>query len=182
MGDPEPLIIRRPSLSAAHARGGYILRFATQGEIILRLIESELKQGIEVIAVDEGPGIQDVSLAMQEGYLLADDHQIVRQGLKTLLEGEGLAVVAEVADGREAVRSAREPDAAVLDLSMPLVNGLGAAREILRVCPGTRAILPTMRKEDRYVLEALQAASRVTSSRPRPRRISCARSTRCGEA
>jgi len=119
---------------------------------------------------------------MQEGYLLADDHQIVRQGLKTLLEGEGLAVVAEVADGREAVRSAREPDAAVLDLSMPLVNGLGAAREILRVCPGTRAILPTMRKEDRYVLEALQAASRVTSSRPRPRRISCARSTRCGEA
>ena len=69
--------------------GGYILRFATQGEIILRLIESELKQGIEVIAVDEGPGIQDVSLAMQEGYLLADDHQIVRQGLKTPSKAKG---------------------------------------------------------------------------------------------
>ena len=70
---------------------------------------------------------------MQESYLLADDHQIVRQALKTLLEGEGLAVVAEAADGREAVRSGREPDVAVLDFSMPLLNGLGAAREILCV-------------------------------------------------
>jgi len=94
--------------------------------------------------------------------LLADDHQIVRQGLKTLLEREGLEVVAEVADGREAVRAAREccPDVAVLDFSMPLLNGLGAAREILRACPRARAILLTMHKEDRYVLEALQAGVR----------------------
>jgi len=91
--------------------------------------------------------------------LLADDHQIVRQGLKALLEREGFAVVAEVADGQEAIRSARErcPDVAVLDFGMPLLNGLGAAREILQACPRAKAILLTMHTEDHYVLEALQA-------------------------
>jgi len=91
--------------------------------------------------------------------LLADDHLIVRQGLKALLEREGFSVVAEVADGQEAIRSARErcPDIAVLDFGMPLLNGLGAAREILQACPRAKAILLTMHTEDHYVLEALQA-------------------------
>jgi len=91
--------------------------------------------------------------------LLADDHLIVRQGLKALLEREGFSVVAEVADGQEAIRSARErcPDVAVLDFGMPLLNGLGAAREILHACPRAKAILLTMHTEDHYVLEALQA-------------------------
>jgi len=91
--------------------------------------------------------------------LLADDHLIVRQGLKALLEREGFSVVAEVADGQDAIRSARErcPDVAVLDFGMPLLNGLGAAREILQACPRAKAILLTMHTEDHYVLEALQA-------------------------
>jgi DNA-binding NarL/FixJ family response regulator len=91
--------------------------------------------------------------------LLADDHLIVRQGLRALLEREGFSVVAEVADGQEAIRSARErcPDVAVLDFGMPLLNGLGAAREILQACPRAKAILLTMHTEDHYVLEALQA-------------------------
>ena len=90
---------------------------------------------------------------------LADDHLLVRQGLKALLEREGFSVVAEVADGQEAIRSARErcPDIAVLDFGMPLLNGLGAAREILQACPRAKAILLTMHTEDHYVLEALQA-------------------------
>ena len=96
---------------------------------------------------------------MPTRILLADDHQIVRQGLKALLEREGFAVVAEVADGQEAIRAARErcPDVAVLDFGMPLLNGLGAAREILQACPRAKAILLTMHTEDHYVLEALQA-------------------------
>jgi DNA-binding NarL/FixJ family response regulator len=91
--------------------------------------------------------------------LLADDHLIVRQGLRALLEREGFSVVAEVADGREAIRvaEARCPDVAVLDFGMPLLNGLGAAHEILRICPRAKAILLTMHTEDHYVLEALQA-------------------------
>src|SRR6267142_1056808 len=91
--------------------------------------------------------------------LLADDHVIVRQGLRALLEREGFAVVAEAEDGQAAVRQARErcPDVAVLDCSMPLLNGLDAAVEIIRACPRARTILLTMHTDDHYVLSALQA-------------------------
>jgi DNA-binding NarL/FixJ family response regulator len=94
--------------------------------------------------------------------LLADDHPIVREGFKALLEREGLRVVGEASDGREAVRLAQtlHPDVAVLDLSMPLLNGLQAAQEILRASPGTRTILLTMYTEDQYVLEAVRAGIR----------------------
>jgi len=90
---------------------------------------------------------------------LADDHVIVRQGLKALLEREGFAVVAEAEDGQAAVRQARErcPDVAVLDFSMPLLNGLDAAVDIIRACPRAKAILLTMHTDDHYVLSALQA-------------------------
>jgi len=91
--------------------------------------------------------------------LLADDHLIFRQGLKGVLEREGLQVVGEAVDGQEAIRRARDssPDVAVLDLTMPLLNGLDAAREIVRVSPRTRPILLTMQSEDPYVLEAMRA-------------------------
>lgn len=71
--------------------------------------------------------------------LLADDHQIIRQSLKALLEQKGFAVVGEASDGHEAVRLANEkhPDVAVLDLSMPLLNGIDAARQIRHDLPGT---------------------------------------------
>ena len=90
--------------------------------------------------------------------LLADDHLIVRQGLKVLLQREGLEIVGEAADGQQAVRLARDrcPDVAILDFAMPVLNGLDAAREILRSCPRTRVILLTMHTEDRYVHEALR--------------------------
>lgn len=96
---------------------------------------------------------------MRLRILLADDHQIVRQGLKALLEREGFDVAAEASDGLEAVRLARDlqPDVAVLDIAMPLLNGLDAAREVLKGSPRTKAILLTMHAEDHYVLEALRA-------------------------
>lgn len=91
--------------------------------------------------------------------LLADDHQIVRQGLKALLEREGFDVAAEASDGLEAVRLARDlqPDVAVLDIGMPLLNGLDAARQVLQASSRTKAILLTMHADDHYVLEALRA-------------------------
>jgi len=96
---------------------------------------------------------------MPPRILLADDHVIVRQGFRALLEREGLEVVAEAANGHEAVRLAGEllPDVAVLDFAMPLLNGLDAAKEIRRCSPRTRTILLTVHSEDHYVLEALQA-------------------------
>ncbi len=94
--------------------------------------------------------------------LLVDDHLIVRQGLKALLEQEHCTVVAEAADGREAIQLAQKlhPDVAVMDLAMPLLNGLDATREILKVSPETRSILLTMHTEDQYVVEALRAGVR----------------------
>ncbi|MBI4271518.1 MAG: response regulator transcription factor [Candidatus Rokubacteria bacterium] len=96
---------------------------------------------------------------MATRILLADDHLIVRQGLRALLEREGFDVVAEVADGQEATRVAKErcPDVAIVDFAMPLLNGVDAAREILRACPRTKTILLTMHTDDHYVLEALRA-------------------------
>lgn len=94
--------------------------------------------------------------------LLADDHLIVREGLKAILEREGFDVIGEASDGREAVQLARtlHPDVAILDLSMPLLNGMQAAQEILHVSPRTRIILLTMHTEDHYVLEAIRAGIR----------------------
>src|SRR5439155_19673546 len=81
---------------------------------------------------------------------------MVREGLKMLLERAGFKVVGEASDGQEAVRRVRDlvPDVAVLDLAMPLLNGLEAAQEILRDSPRTRPILLTMHAEDPYVTAA----------------------------
>lgn len=94
--------------------------------------------------------------------LLADDHRMFREGIRALLEKEGLEVVAEASDGREVLRLGRErtPDIAVLDLRMPLLNGIDAARELQKQSPKIRTILLTMFEEDAYVLEALQAGIR----------------------
>jgi DNA-binding NarL/FixJ family response regulator len=94
--------------------------------------------------------------------LLADDHHIVRQGIESLLERHGFTLIGKASDGLEAVRLARQfrPDVAVLDLAMPLLNGIAAAREMLRVHPSIRPILLTMYTDDTYVLEALRAGIR----------------------
>lgn len=91
--------------------------------------------------------------------LLADDHELVREGIRALLEREGFQVIGQAADGQEAVRLAKQfkPQVAVLDLSMPLLNGVEASREITRISPTTKTIILTMYKEDQYALEALQA-------------------------
>jgi DNA-binding NarL/FixJ family response regulator len=99
---------------------------------------------------------------MSVRILLADDHVVVRQGLRALLEREKLSVVGEASDGQEAVRKVEElhPDIAVVDIAMPLLNGIDACREIVRVSPSTRAIILTMHPEDNYVLEAMRAGVR----------------------
>ncbi|MBI4291705.1 MAG: response regulator transcription factor [Betaproteobacteria bacterium] len=94
--------------------------------------------------------------------LLADDHTMFRESLKTLLEREGFEVVGEASDGREAIRLARRlsPDMAIVDLGMPILNGIGTAREIHKRLLNTRTILLTMFEEEAYVLGALQAGVR----------------------
>jgi two-component system response regulator NreC len=96
---------------------------------------------------------------MRSRLLLADDHAVVRQGLRALLEKEGFQVVGEGRDGQEVVRlaSSVRADIAILDISMPLLNGLDAARELKKISPMIKVILLTRHDEPQYVTEALRA-------------------------
>src|SRR2546421_12824605 len=92
--------------------------------------------------------------------ILADDHPMLRHGVRALLERHGVAVVAEASDGRTAAAAAREhhPDIAVLDIMMPLLNGIDAAREIAETCPETQVVLKTQAEED--LVQAIEQVSR----------------------
>jgi len=94
--------------------------------------------------------------------VLADDHHIVRQGLRALLEREGMKVIAEADDGRAAVELAQthKPDVVILDLTMPLLNGLEAGREILHNSYATAVILLTVHTEEHQIAMALRAGIR----------------------
>src|SRR6476661_2407084 len=96
---------------------------------------------------------------MATTVVLADDHPVVRQGLRLLLEREGFDVRGEASDGLQAVALAGRyhPDIALLDLAMPTLSGVGAAREIAKVSPRTKMILLTMHAEEYHVLDALRA-------------------------
>ena len=96
---------------------------------------------------------------MPTRIVLAEDHVIVRDGLRAILERDGFEVVAEVSDGLEAVEQVKElrPDLAVMDLSMPNMNGITAAGEIRKVSEHTRIILLTIHTERQYVIGALRA-------------------------
>lgn len=94
--------------------------------------------------------------------VLADDHQVIREGVKALLEREGFEVVGVAVNGVEAVRMAQDlnPDIAVLDWVMPLLSGVDAGEQILRACPRTRALLLTTYTNDYQVSRALQVGIR----------------------
>ena len=92
--------------------------------------------------------------------LLADDHRLVLEGLSKLLEPE-FELVGAVEDGRALLASAAElkPDVVLLDISMPLLNGMDAARELHRQQPGTRIVFVTMREDAAYVSEAFRTGA-----------------------
>jgi DNA-binding NarL/FixJ family response regulator len=93
--------------------------------------------------------------------LLADDHDVVRSGLRSILEARW-QVVAEAADGREAVRRAIElkPDVAVLDYSLPLINGVEATRQIRARVPSVEVLIFTMHDSESLIHDLLEAGAR----------------------
>lgn len=96
--------------------------------------------------------------------LLADDHRVVRKGLCLLLESQaGFKVVAEASDGREAVALAEThaPDIVVLDVAMPLLNGIEAARQISTKSPQTGIVFLSMHSDEGYVLKALKSGGKA---------------------
>ena len=96
--------------------------------------------------------------------LLADDHAIVRRGLKSLLESSpDLTVVAEAADGKEALRLAAEhhPDLAVVDIAMPLMNGIDLASHLQAMERSPRVVVLSMHTDESYILRALAAGAQA---------------------
>ena len=94
--------------------------------------------------------------------LLADDHTVVRQGLRKVLEERPeWQVVAEAGDGRDAVRLAEQhkPDVAVVDVAMPLLNGIEATRQITRRAPQTKVLVLSMYSDEAYVTQMLKAGA-----------------------
>ena len=94
--------------------------------------------------------------------LLADDHTVVRQGLRRILEDRPeWEVVAEAGDGREAVRQAEvhKPDVAIVDVAMPLLNGIETTRQITRKSPATRVLVLSMHADEAYVTQILRAGA-----------------------
>jgi DNA-binding NarL/FixJ family response regulator len=95
--------------------------------------------------------------------LLSDDHAMLRQGLKKVLEERhDWRVVAEAGNGRDAVREAmaQQPDVAVLDIGMPLLNGLEATRQIVCRAPSVRVLILSMHSDQAYVTQAVQAGAK----------------------
>jgi DNA-binding NarL/FixJ family response regulator len=95
--------------------------------------------------------------------LLGDDHTVLRQGLRKILEERrDWRVVAEAGNGRDAVREALAltPDVAILDIGMPLLNGIEATRQIARRAPSVRVLILSMHSDQAYVTQAVQAGAR----------------------
>ena len=95
--------------------------------------------------------------------LLADDHSIVRDGLRRIVEESGgIEVVAETADGRKAIALAREhqPDVAVIDISMPGLDGLEVTSQLAHYLPTLPVLILTMHEEDQYVVRAIRAGAK----------------------
>ena len=94
---------------------------------------------------------------------LADDHAVVRDGLRVLLEAQpDIRVIGDAANGREAVRQVVQlrPDVAVIDIAMPELNGIEASRKISEVCPSTQVIILSMHSSTEHIFRALQVGAR----------------------
>jgi DNA-binding NarL/FixJ family response regulator len=93
--------------------------------------------------------------------IVSDDHRLLREGLKSLLESQGFQVKGEAADGRSAVKLAKElhPDAAIIDINMPGLNGIDATRLIHQECPKVKVIVLSMRCDSQAVLETFAAGA-----------------------
>lgn len=94
--------------------------------------------------------------------VLAEDHMIVREGLKPLLEGKGIDVVGEAGDGQTAVKLVKElvPDVVIMDIALPQLGGIEAARRIVKSMPDMKVIMLTIHDEPPFVYKSLEVGAK----------------------
>ena len=93
--------------------------------------------------------------------LIADDHESVRAGVRNLIESGGYACCGEACNGREAVKMAEalQPDVAILDVTMPELNGIEAAKQVLKLCPDTKVLVFTVHDAEHVVVEIFRTGA-----------------------
>jgi two-component system response regulator NreC len=123
---------------------------------------------------------------MSTRILIADDHRMFREALVAVLPRSEFEVVAEAANGRDAISQAsrHQPDVALIDITMPGLNGVDTAREVLRASPATRVLMLTMHNDRAYLVEALAAGARgfVVKSQGTPELVEALRTVANGRA
>jgi DNA-binding NarL/FixJ family response regulator len=123
---------------------------------------------------------------MSTRVLIADDHRMFREALVAVLPRSEFEVVAEAANGRDAISQAsrHQPDVALIDITMPGLNGVDTTREVLRASPATRVLMLTMHNDRAYLVEALAAGARgfVVKSQGTPELVEALRTVANGRA
>jgi signal transduction histidine kinase/DNA-binding NarL/FixJ family response regulator len=150
--------------------GGTLRVESTRGKGTRITVELPADVEAKPEAATDGEPLQAVgSAAIRESsvgklrILLGDDHTLVRQGVRKILESQAdWQVIAEAGDGREAVRQALslQPDVAVLNIGMPLLNGIEATRQIVRRLPNVRVLILSLHSDEAYITRALQAGAK----------------------
>ena len=118
---------------------------------------------VRLLAEMDAGNIRQRGASMMTRILIADDHDVVRSGLRTVLDGQpNWEVVAEAADGKEAIFKAIEtkPDIAVVDYSLPLINGIEVTRQIRARLPKTEVLIFTMHDNETVIEELVKAGAR----------------------
>jgi DNA-binding NarL/FixJ family response regulator len=136
---------------------------------------------------EEAGGVEETAQKYPTRILIADDHALVREGLRTMLSGEdGIRVVAEANDGREALSVCRNlrPDLVLMDVRMPVMDGLEATRRIKQEMPQVSVVMVTMHENPDYLFEAIKAgaAGYVLKDAPGERLLGAVRRTLEGES
>lgn len=135
-------------------------RYGLQVKLISRGLKGRLEQSFETTIYRIcHPGGYFMSEAVRIRTMLLEDHKMVRQGLVALLQDAAdIEIVGEAGDGATAVELARtlHPDVALLDISMPGMNGLEAAQKIREISPQTKLLFLTMYADDEYIIQALR--------------------------
>ena len=126
-------------------------------------MSSNLRQGTSKLGRANHRSEAESILMKRVAVLIAEDHMVVRQGLRLLIEGDGdIEVIGEAKNGREAIQLTGElhPEIVVMDVAMPLLNGIQATRQILKAFPGTKVLMLSAHNDPEYVEQAVKEGAR----------------------